>query len=309
MGKKGSNAPVLLLIFNRPELTRRLIDHLRPIQPRVIYVGADGPRPSKEGEAARCRAARAEIERIDWPCEVHHRYLDVNAGCRQAVAGAITWFFQQEEYGIILEDDCLPDPSFFRYAAELLEHYRDNPRVMHISGDNPVFFPSTIKASYAFVTMPLVWGWATWRRAWERMNLTLTGLEEFDFSTLPLRPLARRYVKEKFWDTRQGKNDSWAYAWYFSILRAGGLCILPKKNLVYNAGFGAEATHTQKENAGRQIPAGEMDFPLLHPDTLVTCPILDNELFYRAQKSRAGLLGRYVLPRRVRRFFNRLGWF
>jgi hypothetical protein len=160
------NTPVLFLIFNRPNTTEQVFEAIAKAKPRCLFVAADGPRTDKEGEAEKCQAVRDIIKRVDWDCEVKTLFREQNLGCKEAVSSAITWFFEQVEEGIILEDDCLPSDSFFSFCAELLEKYRDDKRIMMISGDN---FQDGIQrgdASYYFSSVPWIWGWATWRRAW-----------------------------------------------------------------------------------------------------------------------------------------------
>ncbi len=297
--------PILLLIFNRPNAVASLIENLRRTKPAVIYVGADGARKNKAGEAEKCMQSRALIDKIDWPCRVEKLYQEENLGCRKAVYKAISWFFEKEEQGIILEDDCLPDPSFFTYCEVLLDRYKDNKQIMHIAGDNPISKITRQQTeSYSFVQMPLVWGWATWRDAWQKMNLPLAHLEQYDFSTLPYNKLSQKYLKEKFYATQRGENDSWAYAWYFSILQSKGLAILPKVNLVSNIGFGINATHTQSHSKTRELQRHALAFPLSHTTRIEINPIREQRLFYAAQKSRVGLIGRAYLPSWIRKFLG-----
>ncbi len=300
------STPILLLIFNRPNAVHALVDNLRILQPTVLYIGADGPRANKTGEKEKCAQSRSIIDQIDWPCRIEKLYQEENLGCRNAVHQAITWFFEQEEQGIILEDDCIADESFFHYCAELLTRYKHLPQIMHIAGDNPIN-KGTLdqKESYTFVQMPLVWGWATWREAWQKMNLSLAGLEQFNFEDLPYSKLAQKYLKAKFYATQNGENDSWAYAWYFSILQANGLCAIPKINLVRNIGFGADSTHTQTHSKVRELQSQVLGFPLHHP-TIPAKPNVKREqsLFYAAQKSKMGLWGRAFLPTWLRRLLG-----
>lgn len=295
------STPILLLIFNRPDNVKRVIQNLRLVKPAKLYIAADGPRKEKPEDSHKCQLTRQMLKEIDWPCEINTRFRDHNLGCRIAVHDAITWFFDQEEAGIILEDDCLPDASFFQFAANLLEKYHDNHQVMHIGGDNPIERITNSKTdSYSFTSMPLVWGWATWRSAWKKMNLSLNGLEDFNFSQLDLDPLSQKYLAEKFWATKRQENDSWAYAWYFSILLNNGICILPKVNLVSNIGFNADSTHTTSNNKVRELKSQKISFPLIHPNSIKIDKEIEQQLFYAAQKSKIGLLGRFWVPNWIR---------
>ena len=303
--EKKFSTPILLLIFNRPDAVKRLIEHLRPIQPTKIYVGADGPRLNKPNDQEKCNQSQLALKKIDWNCDIITHFREDNLGCRNAINDAIDWFFSKEEKGIILEDDCLPDASFFEYASILLDKYKDNNQVMHIAGDNPIeHITNSYTNSYTFTQMPLVWGWATWREAWAKMNLSLDGLEQADFSKLPLDTLSQKYIKEKFGATQKRENDSWAYAWYFSILQNDGICIIPKVNLVKNIGFGAESTHTKSANKTRELDSHALSFPLQHPTSLKINPNIEQQLFYSAQKSKIGLYGRFWVPKFIRRLLG-----
>ena len=159
-------APILFLIFNRPQLTARVFAAIREAQPSQLYVAADGPRSNRPGEADLCEQARRVINGVDWPCEVKTLYRQENLGCRQAVSSAITWFFDNVEAGVVLEDDCLPIESFFRFCSELLIRYRDDTRIGMISGNNHGFRIYDDSLSYSFSKHGAIWGWASWRRAW-----------------------------------------------------------------------------------------------------------------------------------------------
>src|SRR5262249_47548369 len=161
-----TKVPVLFLVFNRPETTARVMEAIRAAGPERLYVAADGPRDSKTGEAEHCAEVRQLAMNVDWPCDVRTLFRDRNLGCRRAVSSAITWFFEQEPEGIILEDDCLPSFDFFPYCAELLERYRDDERVMAICGSAYADVSSDYPHSYYFSYYADMWGWATWRRAW-----------------------------------------------------------------------------------------------------------------------------------------------
>ncbi|MDX1912693.1 MAG: hypothetical protein SFV22_14475 [Saprospiraceae bacterium] len=295
--------PVLLLLFNRPQHTAAVLDRLRSIRPVQVFVHCDGPRTDRPGEREKVEAVRREVEKIDWPCTVQTLYRDENSGLRNGVSQALDWFFSTVEQGIVLEDDCLPDPSFFPFCAELLEKYAAEPRVLHIGGSNVA--ESRTKAmpdSYFFSSFAFVWGWASWRRAWQHMSLQLEGLDEFEQSVgvgnISSDRMAQVYLLDKFQATRAGKNNSWAYAWFYSIVRSGGLCVVPGKNLVQNTGIGdASATHTTGANPTAGLRAVGMAFPLKHPARIERQPELDREIFYFAQKSRVRLILWFLLKK------------
>ncbi len=293
---------ILLLVFNRPDHTRRLLDCLRPLQPPALYVSADGPRAHVPTDAAACTAVRALFsEAVDWPCTVYTQFLSHNLGCRRAVERGISWFFEHVEEGIILEDDCLPDPSFLPFCTELLERYRHEERVMHIAGSNPAPHACRKTAtSYLFSRFSFIWGWATWRRAWRQYRPDFPDLEREwahpagAFSRLLPNRAAHRYLLDKFERVRNGTFDTWDYAWFYTIMRADGLCVVPKVNLVHNIGFDAQATHTADKRLAR--PARSLSFPLVHPPLGEPAPALEEAFFYASQKDRFGLLLRSLAP-------------
>jgi hypothetical protein len=241
--------PVLLIIFNRPQKVRALITALGAVQPKKIYIVADGPRPHVETDIQSTKAAREAALDIPWECEVHTKFLDKNLRSRHnaveysAVYG-LDWFFSENEMGIVLEDDCIPNPSFFTFTAELLEKYKDDTRVMHISGNN--FQDGHVRgdASYYFSLYTHSWGWATWARAWNTFHPAVADMEAFvaenRIASLPLSKAA-----QKFWLKSYSSQRHWDSLWQYTIWHAGGMSILPNKNLVTNIGFGKDATNTK----------------------------------------------------------------
>ena len=306
--------PVVLLIFNRPDMTARVFDAVAAARPERLLVVADGPRPGVAGDAEACAAARTVTERVDWPCEVKRDYSKANLGCARRVSSGLDCVFGQVEEAIILEDDCVPDPSFFAFCEELLARYRDDERVMAISGDNFQGARRRGAYSYYFSIFPHCWGWATWRRAWRHFDLAMAKWPEFRDSDrlagLFHDPGAVRYWRDIFEGARNGEFDSWAYPWTFSCWAHGGLTVLPNVNLVSNIGFDERATHTAGGAPGAAIPTRPMQFPLRHPPAVVRDraaddwtqrrhfeqrPSLGRRAFLRARHT----LGR-LLPRRPR---------
>jgi len=291
------NTPVLLLVFNRPHHTRVTLDRIRLAAPARMYVHCDGPRGDKPGETDQVEAVRSLIRQgIDWDCKVEYLFREQNIGLRDGLYGALNWFFETEPYGIILEDDCVPDLSFFSFCEELLLRYQDDEQIMHIGGSNLAErYTATKPASYMFSRFSFVWGWASWRRAWQSMSLNLNGLEEFEASGyirdfMPV-PMAQVYMLDKFRVTQQRKNNSWAYAWFYSILKNNGLCIVPKTNLVQNVGVGEEgATNTTGRNETARKKSGNLQFPLIHPPDRSVDMELEKHFFYTSQKKRFRLL-------------------
>lgn len=270
-------SPVLFLIFNRPDSTAVVFAAIREAKPERLYVAADGPRADREGEAERCEEARRIATEVDWPCEVRTLFRDENLGCRRAVSGAITWFFEHEEEGIILEDDCVPHPSFFPYCETLLERYRDDERVMLVGGDNTLSSEVTWRGSYDFSRHALIWGWATWARAWAKYDFD-------NFVSSCRDPVLSDVFSENFaqlaWERRltraaEGSLNSWATPWLFTVWQCSGLAAVPATNLVSNIGFGEDATHTKGSGGARDARvAEEVHFPLQHPP-IVANPELD----------------------------------
>jgi len=262
--------PVLLLIFNRPDITREVMAQIREAEPPKLFVGADGPRADQPDEADHCEQARQVATHVDWNCEVHTLFRDENMGCKQAVSSAITWFFEHVEAGIILEDDCIPHPTFFSYCAELLERYREDERVMVISGDNFQPPTRTYDSSYYFSTHMHCWGWATWRRAWKKYDGQVSVWHDLR-GTGWLEGWLGSEDEAEYWQrifdkVYREEVDSWAYPWTFTCWKEHGLTILPAVNLVSNIGFDVRATHTDNENSDRaSLSTKPLSFPLDHP--------------------------------------------
>jgi len=266
-------SPVALLIFNRPELTERIFQAIAEARPRTLYVVGDGPRPDRPDEADRCQRARRVVERINWPCELVTNYAQTNLGCKRRVASGLTWVFEQAPEAIVLEDDCLPHPTFFRYCDELLERYREDERVTAICGANFQQGPQRMIGSYYFSRYLHVWGWAGWRRAWRHYDVELLrwpALREGGW----LKDLLDLQDEADYWTAifdavHRGEIDTWDYQWLFASWVEGGLCILPRVNLISNLGFGSDATHTATANPFAALPVREMHFPLEHPPFLI----------------------------------------
>jgi predicted O-linked N-acetylglucosamine transferase (SPINDLY family) len=272
--------PVCFIIFNRPDVTQRVFEKIREAKPPKLLVIADGARANKIGEQEKCLAARAIIHQVDWKCEVLTNYSDVNLGCRKRIYTGLDWVFSQVEEAIILEDDCLPDPSFFRFCEELLEEYRHNTKIMLVSGQNLQFGQKRRNYSYYFSRYNHCWGWATWKRAWQYYDDTmelwpLVKNENWLFDILQDEQ-AFRYWSATFQGMYEG-FDTWDYPWLFACYINQGLSVLPNINLVSNIGFGKEGTHATDTNSIlANIPVEEMQFPLKHPPFIVRDTQADN---------------------------------
>ncbi|MDD3084991.1 MAG: nucleotide-diphospho-sugar transferase [Candidatus ainarchaeum sp.] len=249
------NIPILFLVFNRPETTKRVLLEIRKIKPTKLYVVADGPRKNNLKDKENCEKVRNLIdELVDWKCVVKKTYRKENLGCRKSVSEGITWFFKNEEMGVILEDDCLANNSFFKFCEKMLLKYKNNSKIMHISGNtfiNQNYRNKYVSSDYFFSKYPHVWGWATWKRAWKFYNSNLHG---FDKNLKNILIYNKFNLLEKLYWTKifnlvlSNKINSWAYVWFYSILERKGLSIQPKYNLVKNIGFGEYATHTTNIN-------------------------------------------------------------
>jgi hypothetical protein len=263
-------APVLILFFNRPTLLRELLRRVVAAAPPRVYLACDGPRAQVPGEAEVVEACRAASLDAGWACEVRTRFLPVNAGCARAVSGAISWFFEHEPEGIILEDDCHPSPDFFPFASELLARYRHDERVMSINGTN--FFPSTAEpagsASYRFSKAPSVWGWASWARAWQhhRLGVSDEEIRSLCRSDLPCdAPASLRGWRNRLRSCGGDAPHTWDYQWSYAHFRHRGLAIVPSRNLVTNVP-GEPGTHMRGTSPWQGIPADSLAFPLVHPE-------------------------------------------
>ena len=265
--------PVVLIIFNRPDKTQKILEIIRQVKPAKLLVVADGPRSDRPDDVESCQATRSIINQVDWQCEILKKYSDVNLGCALSPAQGISWAFEQVEEAIILEDDCIPESTFFRFCEEMLEKYRFDERVMHVSGNN--YHPNVQRSdySYFFSRYTLAWGWATWRRSWEKFDFEMKHWSEIK---------ASGYLKDILEDDRLARNwsktfqfvydknlDCWDFQWLFSCWIQEGLSIIPSVNLVSNIGSGLDATHTAEDNNCLHRPTEPLSFPLNHPSFVI----------------------------------------
>jgi hypothetical protein len=302
--------PVALVIFNRPDLTARVFAEIAKAKPTRLFVIADGPRPARERDIEQCAAARRVVEDVDWDCEVVRDYAEANQGAWRRVASGLTAAFQQVEELIVLEDDCIPHPTFFRFCEELLDRYRDDERVMHIAGNHlQAESGRQTPYSYSFARWNICWGWATWRRAWQHFDLEVRQwpqVRDTDFLDQLLKdPRAVNAFRKIFDDlyNRPGKVDAWDVAWSFACWSQGGFALLPAKTLVGNVGFGPDATHfTSAPGDPRGSLVGEaIAFPLRHPPCVVQDRAADDFIIqtYVVQPE-PSFLGRcYLTARRI----------
>lgn len=267
---KQFETPVLFLVFNRPDTTQQVFNQIRQIKPKYLFVAADGPRSENPDEFNLCTETREIIQKIDWKCEVKTLLREENFGCGKAVSEAITWFFDQVEYGIILEDDCLPDVSFFRYCDELLRRYKNDEDVFMISGSNMQNGHFNGKGSYYFSYYSITWGWATWRRAWHNFQNQLPDIEK-NFSSGKLDHVFQSNSEKKFWyhrikSTEKLGHKIWDYQWFYTIWRLKGIGIVPNSNLILNLGFSNNSTHSfLKDSIRGPSSINSLNFPMTHP--------------------------------------------
>lgn len=245
-------SPILFLIFNRPEESQILFNAIREAKPKKLYVAADGPRNNGKDELV-CKETRSILDKIDWECKLITLFREENLGCGKAVSSAITWFFENEEEGIILEDDCLPSPDFFRFCDTMLEKYRIDNRIGHVCGCN---FQDGIKrgnGDYYYSNLTNVWGWASWRRVWLRYDFNMIYLEEAkesDFlSKITNKKNIQEFIYKTFVNTKKGLINTWDYQYFYSNLVNGFLSVIPNNNMITNIGFNTGATHTRDLNS------------------------------------------------------------
>lgn len=264
------NTPILFMIYKRPILTQMVFNEIRKIQPKKLFIAADGPKP---GEREQCLAARAVVDQIDWKCDVSRVYQSTNLGGKWGGYSAINWFFSAVDEGIILEDDDIPNLSFFPYCEELLEKYREDKRIGTISGDNFQFGLNKTSDSYYFSKYLHGWGWATWKRVWEQFDITLKDWPSVR-NTDWIGELLDDPREIPFWTSTldrmyEGDIGAWDYQLSHFLWRKRMLTILPSVNLVSNIGFGEDSTHCSGNNIMANVKREQMVFPLVHP-TVVT---------------------------------------
>lgn len=263
--------PVLIVAFNRPDRLAKVLEHLPRERISSIYVAMDAPRPGSVEDVYACKAVNQLVSNTPLGVPIFKLEHETNLGAGRAVPAAISWFFSHEEEGIILEDDCQPRPDFFQFSAEMLSTYRDEPTVMMISGNNHNFQTQRPADSYQFSRHGHIWGWATWRRAWDLYDHSMAAWPSLRRSTW-LKDVcgghrdAERYWRWIFDETRKDKFDAWDYRWTFAMWKEGGVSIVPPRNLVENTGFDDRSTHTvTAPDWYKRIPRGALQFPLRHP--------------------------------------------
>ena len=299
--------PFILVVFNRPRHAAQLLERLAAVRPRRLLVVSDGPRANRPDERGRVKEVRAIVDRISWPCEVERNYADDNMGCRARVASGLNWAFSIVDEAIILEDDISFDPSFVRFCEELLDRYRDDPRVGSICGTDYSAGSQPGPASYWFSRYNLFWGWATWRRAWSLYDDDMSCIDGTgeDGIDAVLRRTFSLWRERVYWRsimnrTYRGERDSWGYRWMLSCWRHGLLGIQPAHSMADNQGFGVESTHTRNDPY-RLARARPMAFPLRHPSEIVRNVAGDRAIEDRAFSKDAVNRMRWMVRRMLRR--------
>lgn len=281
--------PVVFCTFNRLDNVQRVFDKIREAKPPKLYLISDCARETVAGEKEKVQEVRNYIEsHIDWPCEVKKNYAESNMGCGRRLSSGFTWVFEQEEQAIILEDDCVPDITFFQYCEEMLERYKDDDRIMLVSGNNPISSCYDYDGDYFFSKVPFIWGWATWRRAWKYYD--------FDIESYPREkknpvwhkvfPLTAYWLYMSEFDALYHHTfNIWAYQFMYSIILNDKLTIVPSKSHVINIGFQEDATNTKDIPNWMRQSIVPVNFPIKHNDTVEWNRDFDRAYFKKASKN------------------------
>jgi len=298
--------PILFIVFNRLDTTQIVFEEIKKVKPKKLLVAADGPRQERVGEKEKCEEVRKYIlDNISWKCEVKTLFREKNLGCGRAVSSAINWFFKNVEQGIILEDDCLPNTSFFKYCQKLLEHYKNEKKVMHIAGVQ--FAPNKENGpSYYFARLMHCWGWASWADRWKQYQFDLKDYDEKNIEKFSPDKNVQGYWLKILDMIKEEKIDTWDYQWTFKIVEKDGLCINPSINLVSNIGYGGDSTHTfDKGNPNANLPTFDLK-EIIHPkkvelDWEAINYIYKHHIGIDFESKKNGLLGR------IRHYFKKNG--
>lgn len=276
-------SPVVLFIFNRPVEAERVFEQIRQARPSRLFIVGDGARPNRSGELELVERSREIVSRIDWPVQLSTNFSDENLGCKKRIVSGLDWVFSKVDSAIILEDDCLPRPDFFRFTDQLLEHFRDNEQVGAIAGTNPLEGFSVTHDSYVFSRLHSVWGWATWARVWKNYDGDILDWPDKRNSSLLSDNLstgkAISYWRHALDGVYKESIDTWDYQLTYLLFKTGQLSIVPTKNLVANIGFGPSATHTLDSFSSlSNLKTSRLSFPLAHPTEIRQDLQFDGEL-------------------------------
>jgi hypothetical protein len=305
-------SPILLLNFNRPDLTARVFEKIRSVQPSRLYVAVDGPRKNNPSDAQKCKDVKLVFENIDWECTVKTLFRDENLGCKKGVSSAIDWFFENENEGIILEDDCLPAESFFYFCDQMLERYRQDTRISLITGTNLQNGIIRGEGSYYFSQYSNIWGWASWKRTWANYDSALTNYTVDDVTSQLKNVFNDAFLLEEwlkiFNRLKAGEIDTWDYQLNFITFFQNGLCVTPNINLISNIGFRDDATHVNTNNHNSELPVGEL-WDIVHPKSFIPQKEADyyflnkefnlDEKWHQFEKNK-------LLRRRIKKWFKKI---
>lgn len=291
--------PVVIVIYHRPQMTVKVIDSLREVKPSQIFVIADGPKDKQD--VKKCRETRDLIKSIDWECKIYKKYSSTNLGLRKHVVSGLNWVFSKVDRAIILEDDLVIDKSFYSFCEEMLEKYKNNEKIISISGNNFLFGRYNVKDSYFFSHHIYSWGWATWRRAWKLYDDTMSDWSQIKSKKI-LNDRFEGWMELAYWNrifdlTFERKINSWAYAWTYTALVNNKLTVVPSVNLISNVGTGQGATHTTIKSRVLNVPIERINFPLKHPKVVKRDEKADSIIeytLYITPRNVAGLILRFL---------------
>lgn len=298
--KDNLETPILFLIFNRPDTTEKVLESIRSVKPERLYIACDGPRTEDEKLLIH-QLRKNTLNNIDWECEIHTLFRNKNLGCKNAVSSAIDWFFNNEEMGIILEDDCIPSIDFFEFCEITLEKYKNSETIFHIDGTN--FGTPSNKNLLHFSKYALIWGWASWRRAWSHYDIKMTDYPQSIQSNCLKAILSKKEIE--YWIPKLDKAynndiDTWDYQWFYTIWKNQAITIRPDKNLIKNIGFNSDATHTKKSNKFlKNMLADSLNFELPLPNEIEINYKLDEEISYKRFN-----IGKSIFKRFAQKLFN-----
>ncbi|MDY0386290.1 MAG: hypothetical protein RBT65_04005 [Methanolobus sp.] len=302
------NTPILFLVFNRLDTTKKTFEEIKKTKPLKLYIASDGSRKNISNESLIINTVRNYVlDNIDWNCEVKTLFHEENLGCKIAVSSAIEWLFSNEEMGIILEDDCLPSFSFFLFCDNLLKEYKDDSRIMMISGTNLATSWKTKENDYFYSRLGTMWGWATWKRAWKEYDEDMKQWKYVRNSSIYNSMFGSKEEFKKntriYEQTYEGLIDTWDYQWVFARQIHSGLTIVPSRNLISNIGFGNNATHTlNKYSTGSNLKRFDLSFPLKINSILVADNDYDRFLTSKKSYTIKSLL--FALSNKIKNIFN-----
>lgn len=292
--------PIVLIIYRRPESTRGIVNDIRKVRPKTVFVVADGPK--NKADEKNCELARDEIEKINWECKVYKKYSSKNRGIRKNVVSGLNWVFSKVERAIVLEDDLKVDTSFFRYCEELLDKYENDKRIISITGSNFLNGRIRLKDSYFFSRYVYSWGWATWKRAWVLYDSEMLDWQKFRKHGF-LEDYFHNFTTALYWRyifNTARSVDTWDFQWSFTAFKHRMLTAVPSVNLISNVGYGATATHTAKKSNFLELSTNSLQFPLKHPRKVERnreADFITEWTIYLNPRIFVGLIGRYLLEK------------